>query len=54
MDKIEIKHQSEVIEWLRFILAVIVVFMHAPIIGIDNYSENINSGGSNSSVDDFN
>lgn len=28
----EIKHQSEVIEWLRFILAVIVVFMHAPII----------------------
>lgn len=41
----EIKHQSEVIEWLRFILAVLVVFMHAPIIGIDNYSENINSGG---------
>lgn len=41
----EIKHQSEVIEWLRFILAALVVFMHAPVIDIDNYSENINSGG---------
>lgn len=50
----EIKHQSEVIEWLRFILAALVVFMHAPVIDIDNYSENINSGGGNPSVDDFN
>ena len=45
MDKTEIKHQSNVIEWLRFTLAALVVFMHTPVIGVENYSENINFGG---------
>ena len=45
MDKTEVKHQSKVIEWLRFALAALVVFMHAPVIGVENYSENIYSGG---------
>lgn len=54
MDKTGLKQQSNVIEWLRFTLAALVVFMHTPIIGVENYSENINFWGGTSCVDDFN
>ena len=37
------KHQSEVIEWLRFTLAVLVVFMHTPP-GMVNFIDNYHGG----------